>query len=147
MLQRSNVLAGLIFIALGGAFAIKASVDLKIGNAFRMGPGYFPLLLGGLLVALGAAIIFQKSRETLAEPRPLPVRGIVMLTLSILVFGVTIERWGLLPASALSALAATLAARGVRPAYVLCVAGGLTVFCIVIFRYGLDLPMPLFGRG
>jgi hypothetical protein len=49
--------AGLMFLVVGGLFAIGAQ-KYNVGSAARMGPGYFPMLLGILLAVLGAAIIF-----------------------------------------------------------------------------------------
>ena len=45
-------------MAAGGAFAIGAT-SYSIGDGARMGPGYFPLMLGILLAILGAAVLFQ----------------------------------------------------------------------------------------
>ncbi len=50
--------SGLMFGAVGVAFAVGAST-YNVGTGARMGPGYFPLLLGVLLAVLGAAIMFQ----------------------------------------------------------------------------------------
>ncbi|MCZ8294504.1 MAG: tripartite tricarboxylate transporter TctB family protein [Hylemonella sp.] len=47
-----------MFTIVGGAFAIGATT-YNIGTGARMGPGYFPLLLGIILAALGALIMFQ----------------------------------------------------------------------------------------
>ena len=51
-----SILAGAVFVALGLIFAI-ASLRLDLGTAFRMGPGYFPLVLAGLLTVIGIAVI------------------------------------------------------------------------------------------
>ncbi len=48
--------AGLMFLVVGGLFAIGAQ-KYNVGSAARMGPGYFPMLLGILLAVLGAGII------------------------------------------------------------------------------------------
>ena len=53
-----DILAGGVFIALGLAFGI-GSLSYDIGTPLRMGPGYVPLVLGGLLAALGAAIVVE----------------------------------------------------------------------------------------
>ena len=53
-----DLLAGLVFIAFGLAFAIAAS-RYQLGTAFRMGPGYFPVVLGGCLVLLGVLIVVE----------------------------------------------------------------------------------------
>ncbi len=50
--------SGLVFIVTGGGFAWGAT-SYKIGDAARMGPGYFPLLLGLLLMLLGAVVAFK----------------------------------------------------------------------------------------
>ncbi len=50
--------AGLMFMAVGGAFAWGAT-SYTVGTGARMGPGYFPLLLGVVLALLGAFIVFE----------------------------------------------------------------------------------------
>ena len=52
----TDILAGLIFVAFGLAFAI-TSLSYELGTPLRMGPGYFPLALGGILVLLGLLIV------------------------------------------------------------------------------------------
>lgn len=53
--SQKDFLSGLLFMAVGGAFAYGAST-YQVGTAARMGPGYFPLLLGVLLALMGAVI-------------------------------------------------------------------------------------------
>ncbi len=54
--SRDDLLAGAIFVALGGAFAYTAST-YDVGTLRAMGPGYFPLALGLVLAALGVVIM------------------------------------------------------------------------------------------
>ena len=56
--SQKDFFAGLMFSAVGVAFAVGAG-NYTIGSAARMGPGYFPLLLGILLGVLGLAIMFS----------------------------------------------------------------------------------------
>jgi hypothetical protein len=56
--SEKDFFCGLMFVVVGIAFAW-ASTNYKIGNGARMGPGYFPLLLGTLLALLGAVVIFK----------------------------------------------------------------------------------------
>ncbi|MDI9333629.1 MAG: tripartite tricarboxylate transporter TctB family protein [Cytophagales bacterium] len=56
--SQKDFFAGLMFLVVGGLFAIGAT-RYNVGSAARMGPGYFPLLLGILLAFLGACIIFH----------------------------------------------------------------------------------------
>ena len=56
--SQKDFFSGLMFLALGVAFAWGAT-SYKIGDAARMGPGYFPLLLGVLMAILGGVITFK----------------------------------------------------------------------------------------
>ena len=51
--------AGLMFIGFGLFFAIWALTHYQMGTAVRMGPAYFPTMLGGLLVFLGALVLLE----------------------------------------------------------------------------------------
>jgi hypothetical protein len=80
-----DALAGAIFIALGLIFVFGA-MDLERGTAFRMGPGYFPLVLAGLLILIGAAVSSFASRRM----TPVLAAGItvVLTAFCVLVFNV-----------------------------------------------------------
>ena len=69
---RPDLLAGGTFVAVGLAFAV-ASSRYELGSALQMGPGYYPLVLGGLLVALGVGVaaegLFRRR-----NPRDVPVQ-------------------------------------------------------------------------
>lgn len=56
--SQKDVAGGLLFTVTGVAFAWGAST-YQVGTAARMGPGYFPLLLGVILAIMGAVITFQ----------------------------------------------------------------------------------------
>jgi len=56
--SQKDFFSGLMFMAVGVAFALGATT-YKVGTAARMGPGYFPLMLGVLLAIIGAVIIFN----------------------------------------------------------------------------------------
>ena len=56
--SQKDFFSGLLFIAVGVAFAWGAT-NYKVGDAARMGPGYFPLLLGVLLAILGLVVTFN----------------------------------------------------------------------------------------
>lgn len=55
--SQKDFFAGLMFMAVGGAFAWGAST-YNVGTGARMGPGYFPLMLGVLLAVIGAVVTF-----------------------------------------------------------------------------------------
>ena len=56
--SQKDFFSGLVFMGVGGAFAWGAST-YTVGSGARMGPGYFPLLLGVLLAIIGAVIAFK----------------------------------------------------------------------------------------
>ena len=56
--SQADFFSGVMFTTVGGAFAIGATT-YTVGNGARMGPGYFPLMLGILLAVLGIIIMFQ----------------------------------------------------------------------------------------
>jgi hypothetical protein len=56
--SQKDFYTGLIYMGVGAAFALGATT-YNVGNSARMGPGYFPLMLGMLLAILGAVITFR----------------------------------------------------------------------------------------
>lgn len=140
-----DILAGGIFVLIGGAFAV-GSLGYEAGTPLRMGPGYFPLLVGAILAALGLAIVVKGLIA--GEVRSfgaLPWRAITAIALAILFFGLTVQRLGFVPTSAVTAMVTTLASSRVRPLTAVAVAAGLTVASTLIFVVGLQLRIPLWG--
>jgi hypothetical protein len=141
-----DILSGLIFIGCGLAFGIAAS-GYPIGTALRMGPGYFPLVLAGTLVALGAAIVAKGllARASDGELGTVPWRGVALLTAALVFFGATVRGLGLAPALFATAFAASMASRHNSWAGAALLAAALTLFCVLIFSVGLGVPVPLIG--
>ena len=131
--------AGLGFLALGR--------DLEMGTSFRMGPGYFPTILSGLLVLLGAALTVAGVRapRTLEGAGRLPWRGLLLIIGAVAIFGATLRGLGLMPALAVVVLATAWASRYATWKASLPLAIGLTLFCVLLFIKGLSLPLPLVG--
>jgi hypothetical protein len=76
--------AGLMFIAFGGFFMLWALTHYQMGTAVRMGPAYFPAVLGGLLVFLGMLVLIE-SFAMAGPPLTLPF-NIVHLVLAVLLY-------------------------------------------------------------
>ena len=143
----TDILAGLIFVAFGLAFAI-ASSSYDIGTPLRMGPGYFPLALGGILVLLGLLIVGKGLISgSGAEERlgSVPWRALVLIVLAVLFFGSTVRGLGLVPATAVTALLTALASYRTGILAAVAIAAGLTVLCVLIFLVALQLRLPMFG--
>lgn len=148
-----DLVAGGIFVALGLAFAIGAR-GYEPGTAFRMGPGYVPLVLGGMLAVLGFGITGvgvvrwrAVEGESLGESHHggIPWRAIALLTASIFVFGAGVDPLGLVPALLVTTFLAGLADRDNSVLAAAVIAVGLTAACVVIFVVLLQLRLPLLG--
>jgi hypothetical protein len=68
--SQKDFFSGLMFTLVGGAFAMGAT-NYSVGTGARMGPGYFPLLLGIFLAVLGAFITFYSLVEHTEDGEPI----------------------------------------------------------------------------
>jgi hypothetical protein len=140
-----DVLAGGIFVLIGGAFVV-GSLSYELGTPLRMGPGYFPLLVGVILAALGLAIIGKGLiAGEVVSFGVIPWRAVGVIVVAAVFFGYSVRGLGFVPTSAVTALLTTLASRKVRLLTALAVAAGLTVASTLIFVVGLQLRIPLLG--
>lgn len=140
-----DILAGGIFIVLGGAFAI-GSLAYEIGSPVRMGPGYVPLALGVILVGFGIAIIVKGFIAGEGEPiGDVDWRAVILISAALLFFGITIRGLGVAGALFGTSLLAALgrSQTSIREALIIAVA--LTVLSVVVFVFALQLRLPLVG--
>ena len=147
MLAREVVLAGLLFIAVA-VLGLCTSRDYPIGTALRMGTGYVPRLLCWLLFGLGVIVLVQGLREaqgarSLSSGDVSALRPVVFVTASLVIFGVSIERLGLVVSILLLIGVGAVAARGLRPLETLAAALVLVVLSWGIFILGLGLTIPV----
>ena len=76
--------AGLMFIGFGAFFMIWALTHYQMGSAVRMGPAYFPAVLGGLAVFLGVLVLIEAFA---LEGPPLPLSfNIIDLVIAVLIY-------------------------------------------------------------
>jgi putative tricarboxylic transport membrane protein len=147
MLARRDVLAGLLFIGVA-LLGLWLSRDYPIGTALRMGTGYVPRLLCWLLFGLGAVVLVQGLREV-QDARPLSssdisaLRPVIFVTASLVIFGLSIERLGLIISILLLIGVGAVAARGLRPIEVFAAALVLIMLSWGIFILGLGLTIPV----
>ena len=140
-----DILAGGIFIALGLAFSLGA-LAYDIGTPLRMGPGYVPLVLGGLLAALGIGVIakgFVAGDDE--EIGGLDWRALILVTAAILFFGITVRGLGVVGALFGASLLAALARSQTSWKEALVIAAGITALSVAIFIFALQLRLPLVG--
>ena len=143
-IDTANGLCGTLFVALGLAFAYQSWI-LDIGTAFRMGPGYFPLMLALILVLLGIIVLVQATRITGEPVGPIAWRGLLLILPAPVFFGLTVRGLGFLPAIFLSAVIASFASTRMKPVAALLLSAGVTLFSYAVFSRGLGLPFRSFG--
>lgn len=144
--NRKDLVAGILFAGFGVFVAAYAWSNLALGTAIRMGPGYFPLILGLLLLALGVYIAVRSFAQSTQVIGQLPWRAVVILGAVPILFGLTAGGLGLGPTVFLGTFLASLARRGTRLTSAAVVALLMSVFCIVVFVYGLGISAPIFGH-
>ena len=139
-----DVVGGVLIMALGAGFLLVGR-ELEFGTARNMGPGYFPMLLSGLLFLLGVWV-FLKSFGREGEPTgPIAWRGILFILPAPIFFGLTVRGLGFVPALFLTSLIASQASMRMRPLPALILAIVVTILSTLIFSYGLGLPFRRFG--
>jgi Tripartite tricarboxylate transporter TctB family len=128
--------AGLMFIGAGASFML-VSLNYPMGSAVRMGPAYFPTMLGGLLAVLGAMVFFRAFFSKIEHPLKVFSFRLPLLIASLVIGGATYfaDSWfkgAPMAEFALTGLALALfiGAFGPRSMFVILIA-------VVIFGYAL----------
>jgi putative tricarboxylic transport membrane protein len=133
---------GLALAALA-AFAVWASRDLGGMRGFAFGPGTAPTLFAYILMMLG--IVVAVTGVVMSGPAidRFHVRGPFFVTLSVVIFALTVRSFGLAISSFLSICAAAGATPEARFVETIVWGVVLTAFCCLLFPYALNLPMQL----
>jgi putative tricarboxylic transport membrane protein len=140
--DRKDFNAGLMFIGIGAFFAIGAQ-NYPIGSAVRMGPAYFPTMLGWMLVGLGL-IIFLRSFFLHGEPLTKSnLRPLILIIGSVAAFALLLELAGLAVASVVVMIISAMGGWDFRWREQLINAVFLAALNIATFYYGLGLPFKL----
>jgi hypothetical protein len=134
--------AGSLFLA-SGAVAVVAGRHYPFGSTLHMGPGYFPRVLGGILIVFGLYLALKGLRRAEHIEGGWSLRGLIVLPLSLVLFGVLMDHAGFLPALAALVFGSAAAGREFRLREVLLLAVILTGLSVGLFVWGLGLPYPL----
>jgi Tripartite tricarboxylate transporter TctB family len=135
--------AGLLLVGTGAAALVFAR-GYPAGTALRMGPGYFPRVLGGILVLFGLYVAIVGLRRGEKIEGGWSLRALIVLPLSMVLFGVLVERAGFVPAMVALVFGSAAAGREFRIVEVGLLAAVLTALSVVVFIWGLGLPYRLF---
>ena len=134
--------SGLIFIAFGLA-AILIGSNYALGTAARMGPGYFPRMLGILLLVLGAALALRALR---VQGSPLPGwkwRPTLIVLGSVVLFGVIVNYAGLVLSTIILIVLSSAASSEFRPKEAVISGILLAALTVAVFVVGLKLQLPI----
>jgi putative tricarboxylic transport membrane protein len=134
--------AGLMFIGIGLFFIVSAR-SYELGSAARMGPAYFPTMLGGLTAAAGLAVLVQSLVRRGEKVAALPFRLMLLITVALLLFAYLLKLIGLVLALAILVVLSSFAGHQFRLAEALVLAGGLIALSVLVFVKGLGQPFPL----
>jgi hypothetical protein len=137
--------SGAIFIAVGVA-AVGFGREISMGTATKMGPGYFPTILGALLALIGAALVVRALFTRGVAIGGFALRPLVLVLGATVGFGLVIRGAGLVVSLAALVLVSAAASRLVRWRPALFLAVGLAVFSALVFVKLLGLPIPILGR-
>jgi putative tricarboxylic transport membrane protein len=144
-----------------GAFLIGVAVlaswqgsELALGTLRQVGPGLVPRALAGLLGLFGLVLMlkgFKDKPEAVEEAAPGPwwslrgrvLRGPVFLFIAVAAFGLGVRTVGLIVAGPLVVVLSALASSETRAKENALFALGMTLFCFLLFKQLLSLPIPL----
>jgi len=139
--------SGVLFMAIG-AFAVVAGSKYTIGTAARMGPGYFPRILGIMLLVLGALLALRAFRLTGDRIPGWKWRPTLLVLGSVVLFGAIVKFVGMAISTVLLILVASAASHEFRPKEAVISGVLLAALAVGVFVIGLNLQLPIWpGQG
>ena len=140
--SRKDFGTGLIFVFFG-AGAMVMSRHYPMGTVMRMGPGYFPCILGGLLALLGFVIALRALWVRGEAPTPLALRPVALVLGAVLAFALLVHSLGLVLAILALVVMSCPGGLEFRLREVAVLSLVLAALVLGLFVYGLGLPFKL----
>jgi hypothetical protein len=131
--------AGLMFLAFGLGFVLVAR-NYSMGTAVRMGPAYFPTVLGGILTVLGAVIFLRSFVIHPEKVAAFHLKPLVIVLAAIILFALTLKPLGLVLATLIVVAVGAFASHEFTWKATTILSVILAVFAVVVFYHGLGLP-------
>jgi hypothetical protein len=132
--------SGLVFIAIAVAFMALAA-RYRLGTAEKMGPGFFPIMIGIVQVGLGAILL---GRSFVLDGPPLErmrLSPLAITVVAVVLFGIALNWLGLAAAIAALVIVGAYADRSSRLAESIALAVALIFFSVAMFVWVLGLPL------
>ena len=139
--------AGIMFAGFGLLF-MSLSQQYQLGSAAKMGPGYFPTMLGGLCTLLGLVIAAGAFGSKAKHARVAKVgwREIILVLVSVALFAALLPQLGIVVALVVLVVVASTASFEFRLRDALISAAVLLVMSYLVFVKGLELQFPLLPK-
>jgi putative tricarboxylic transport membrane protein len=135
--------AGLMFIGVGAFFTVWALTYYQMGTAVRMGPAYFPAVLGGLLAVLGLFVLIEAfTMQGPAVPKML-MRPLILISVACVAYGYLMKPLGLVAATAALVFISAYGGHEFKWKEVVILYVILITLSVLVFVKGLTLPFPL----
>lgn len=138
-----NFWAGVMFLGFGLFFAVWAVANYQMGTAVRMGPAYFPTLLGGLLAFLGLIVLLESIAVEGPPVTRFHFRPLILISGACVAYGYLMKPLGLVLATAALVFIAAFGGHEFKWKEVTILYVALIVFSVLVFVKGLTLPFPL----
>jgi hypothetical protein len=135
---------GVLFVAVGAAAVVLAR-DYPFGTTFKMGPGYFPTVLGVLLTGVGLMAVLRGLWRSGTAVGAFAWREMFLILAATVVFGVLLRGAGLILAVLLLVVVSAAASRHFRWGTAVALGAGMAAFCVLVFVKALGLPIPMIG--
>ena len=142
LLGNRDFLAGAVFVLIG-LIAVAVARDYPFGTAMRMGSGYFPTVLGGILVLLGAWVMARGVRSADRVKGEWGWKALGFIALAFVLFGLVMPRLGLVPALAAAILASACGGSEFRVKEALVLAVLMSALTAIVLLTVLKMPYPL----
>jgi putative tricarboxylic transport membrane protein len=142
LLLRQDFLGGIAVVAVA-VLAYWLGSDLAVGTLGGMGPGMLPKALSVLLGALGLLLLGGSFWEAGVRLTASSVRGPIFVFAGLAAFGLTVRPLGLVVAGPLAMFISAFASDEFKWIETIVSAILTTLFCIVLFKLALGLPIPL----
>jgi len=134
--------AGVLFVALG-IFAIVVGNNYTLGTAARMGPGYFPRILGILLIGLGLIITMQGLRVPGDSVPRFHWRPTLVVLGSVVIFGLVVDKIGMALGTVLLIVGSSAASHEFRAKEAVIAGLLLAALAVGVFVVGLGVQLPI----
>ena len=135
---------GVMFLVVGLS-AVFIGRDYVMGTAGRMGPAYFPTVLGGLLSVIGGIAVFRSFKRVGDPIEKFHLKPLFMVLAAVVLFGVLMRGAGLALAAVVLIMVSACASPQLKWHEALLLALGMTGFAVLVFVKLLGLPLPVFG--